>query len=448
MEKEEKKPKKRLSKKQWALRISVALLAVLVAVGAFFGVKYLIEKAQREADIKVGDTTISYERVKDIQSQAQKYKEENPDVVMNDEIAKDALLLNAGLKEYATKKCGLDRLYNKEELADFSGVDPSELEEGSFEYISKENLLYKNKLKDCLIQRREIFRVSISYETPYMQAGSKEEQSEKHNQAKKRLSDTFLPLFEQGASKEEIAKLADMNLLEDEYAESFDFGRFQREAIVNARMMVLDQVEGSSADNFGGGTEVGVDLSNAKPFSQAVANLKKGEYTKEVVTTVTGSFTIARIESTNDAEFLNWDDFLTKIKEQNNITAFAGVNDEAYAAKTLNGQVCYAVSGDSFTCQATGGSMISKPGFYMHDSYPLGDFRHLKAIRFRMTDGNGYYINGVKVDSNAPYVTTRDTSSAVNWRGMHYAPWGSTVNMALEAMVLLSVWVIAMLAVC
>ena len=158
MENEVKTPKKKTSMGKNIFRVSIVLIAILAAIGAFFGVKALIEKAKREADIKVGDTTIKYSQIKKVQDEAEKYKKDNPAVAVDAKYARNAVIFNSAIKSYAKEKCGLSELYGYDELKEFAGDSWSNNDSTSFEYISKENQLYKAKMKNCMIKKREAIK--------------------------------------------------------------------------------------------------------------------------------------------------------------------------------------------------------------------------------------------------------------------------------------------------
>lgn len=103
MENEVKTPKKKTSMRKNIFRVSIVSIAILAAIGAFFGVKTLIEKAKREADIKVGDTTIKYSQIKKVQDEAEKYKKDNPAAAVDAEYARNAVIFNSAIKSYAKK---------------------------------------------------------------------------------------------------------------------------------------------------------------------------------------------------------------------------------------------------------------------------------------------------------------------------------------------------------
>lgn len=423
MEKEVKTPKKKTSIGKNIFRVSIVLIAILAAIGAFFGVKALIEKAKREADIKVGDTTIKYSQIKKVQDEAEKYKKDNPAAAVDAEYARNAVIFNSAIKSYAKEKCGLSELYDYDELKEFAGDSWSNSDSTSFEYISKENQLYKAKMKSCMIKKREVLTAFVSYETPYMSKGSKEEINAKYESAKEKLANDFLPLFNSSATTDEIAAKADVNLIADPYASDFDFSRLENGIVSMVKKTTFDRVEGVSGGNYIDSGAAG-DLTEAQDsiaVDAKLSGMKVGDHT-EIIMNKNGIFAIYRIESVNDAEFYTWDEFLEITKKNNSITERVAYNESnvVKAAKTLNGEVCYAVAGNTWTCQYTGGSTMRKPGFYMHDSHPDGDFRHVKAIRFRIVDTSGAPVNGVTVNSSAPYVETRDATSWVSWNGLNY----------------------------
>ena len=419
MPKKAKKPKKLLRK------VIAVIIAITLAVGAFFLVRFIIEKVNENAGIKVGDTHITREKINTIKQQVDTYKKNNPLVSLTDTAAEDILIMNAALKSYITK-CNAKTLSKKDISEILSNPQIESLNEGSFEYISNENQAYKKELSNCIIQQRRVFRVSISYETPYMQQGTDAEIEVKHKAAKNKLETVFLPLFKQNKSAEEIAELTDMNLLKDEFATDFDFTRLKREYITNAKITNFSFEDGVAGGNYGE-TELKKDsLGELKLLDKEIFNLKIGENTG-VIATTSGVFTIARLESSSNGSFMSWDEFLEKIKNDNNIsTETASTNDLAYAAShSLTGRVCFAVGPRTATCQGTelmrgvGGSHIYKPPFSFIDN-EAGDYAHVKAYKILVVDSNNHPVNGVKFESTAECVKTWDTSSRVDWNGLNY----------------------------
>lgn len=432
----------KFSKKRW-----VRLVVLFVIVGAVFLVDAILKWRSENADITIGETVITKKQIDKTAEQAKVFKDQNPNTAVDDEFAKDTLILNAALKHYAKNSCNQKDLFGPKQVMEFS--DPNITAKGdsdpiieqnlgssdSFYYLTQENALYKNKLQNCLIQKKEVFRVSISYETPYMDSETDAEATAKYETAKAKLQNEVLPLFEQKLPKEEIATRADMNLLVDEYASGFDFTRFEREMITVAKLDKLSEVDGTSGYNAGVIDHKG-DLPNQIDLNKEVDKLKKGEYSK-VLTSTAGVFTIARVENTNNAEFVNWDEFLDKIKEDNVLSYDDSLRNnqlsryftgEEAAALEYRGSICFALAGNTYTCQE-GGSWISKPSFHMNNTVHKGDQRHLKAVRIRAWAGaiGGVPLNGVGVTGTSWGVSTSDKTEYVRYGGIT-ASWGTNAG--------------------
>ena len=421
MPKNEKKPKKLLRK------VIAVIIAIALAVGAFFLVRFIIEKVNENAGIKVGDTVITKKQIETAEKEAEEYKKKSPNAAIDSTFAKNTLILNAALKnslkECNAKEATLTDIYNFSTQSNFESVDDNTAlsslgPKDSFYFKTQENALYKNKLKDCLIQKKEVLNISISYETPYMDSSSKEEANEKYNQARNKLRSDFLPLIKSGAKKDEIAAKTDMNLLLDKSGGNFDFSRFEREIITVANIDSIDSEYGSAGYSTSKTTSAKGDL-NLVDLNEEISKLNVGEYS-DVLDTTSGIFSIVRVESSNSAKYSSWDDFLSKNTPSN--TAMDNASEKKAYAYVHSGSVCYAVDHNSFTCQtAGGGHMISKPSFWMNNTVHRGDGRHLKAVRIRAWEGavGGVPLNGVKTAGEAPGVSTRDTTEYASFNGLY-----------------------------
>ncbi len=437
-----KQPKPQKYKKHlW--RIAVALVAVVAAVG----VSFLVKNLQNSSDIKIGDVVITETRLKELTSQADEYKKNSPNALIDEKFVKDMTIMNVALKNKAKEKCNIKPLtsreiYNIAQKTDITDDNAPEIgnflgEKNSFYYLNQENYAYQKKLEDCLIKDRKILRVSVNYQSEYFSSSETEEEvKKKYEQAKSILRDKFLPLFKKGVSAEEIARNTDLNLLsgfqnEEEYMTKMGNG-----VAVAANFDRMNAVSGDSGFN---PVNVVDDklIGKVVDLNEVVSKMKVGEHS-DVLTTGVGVFAIVRIESENSGDYYDWTEFLEDVKRSNKIS-YRNKEDTAFAVKGEQiGRVCFAVNHNTWSCQdeehktQAKGHWINKPGFYAtYDNSFIrsdgvrvwGDNRHLKALILRVNDGT-IPVNGISVTSNSAGVNSRDVTSHVTYGGVYNSKQG------------------------
>ncbi|MBO4126104.1 hypothetical protein [Streptococcus suis] len=433
-------PSKNLKPKKRLRLVLTAFIAVIFAVGVFFLVKFIIQKNNENADIKVGNISISKKRISDLVQQAEEYKKENPDAIINEKFVKDLAIKNAALKQKATEKCNIKPLSNREiynlaqsrEIMDDNAPEISEFlgDKDSFYYLNQETYAYQKKLEDCLIKDRRVLRISVNYQSEFFtSSNTDEEKKQKYEKAKAILKEKFLPMFERRASTEEIVNATDLNLTggfsnEDEYLSKMRNGI--------AVIANLDEINAESGD-VGYNSAIESDnqlLGKVTDMNNVISNMKVGEYS-DVLTTGVGLFAILRIESDNGGLYDNWNDFVEEIKKDNNIS-YQTIDEKAHAVVgSQSDRACFAIASNTWTCQTeqrANGHWINKPGFRatynnMLPNGASGDLRHLKALMMRILDGT-IPKNGIKVESNSAGVHTIDYTSNVYFGGVYGSKQG------------------------
>lgn len=216
------------SNKKYLRRIATFLVVVLLAVGAFFLTKWIVRQMEEKAGIKVGDTFISKKDIDENTKGLTQYLADNPDMSYGkgspEEIAKNDLILNAALKDYSKQKCAnktfsnLDLYkalnYTEDNLSEDKAkeiVDENLADKGNFERIRLENEAMKKNLHSCIVKVKELYSVSIIFDSFYfLGSSSQTEFDQKIATAKKTLEDTFMEKFKAGVSRDELDKLVDV----------------------------------------------------------------------------------------------------------------------------------------------------------------------------------------------------------------------------------------------
>lgn len=310
--------------KRFVRNIALPISAVVVfTVGAYFLYGFI----QDRKTIVIGDSKITHEQRSSYADQLQKYMAktgESADKSAKD-VALDAFILNAALKDQA-KKHGItvseadidaalasdyDIYGGKEAFWDnvkSSGID-------RVTPIVRENEVYKQKLGHVLLNRKDIFVVDIHYGSPYFQHyqehnGDAEPLREK---ARQLLKNKFLPLFERGVSKEEIASLVVDNRVVPN-ASNVDLGQapFDETTTVAIMLENFNRTAGTRFNDEEGDKSIpGVVSAN-----EVAASLKKAGDHTGVVTTLAGTISIMRAEEVRGGDYDSWDDLLAEYRQK------------------------------------------------------------------------------------------------------------------------------------
>jgi len=310
-------------------RIALIVLIIAIPVGV-----WVLVKAVFPGDILIGDIRIARQDINTYANELERYKEINPSVILDDaeQTATDFLIENAAFRHFAQTDC-----------ADVD-VDLSHIQhtnQNSFYLrIPAENSAYRAQLESCLIADKAIFGILINFDAVYFH--SIEDVSEREAAfaaAKQRLSDEFLPLFEQGLSTEEIATRADFDPINDPLnipSAELWFTQVVVEAL-------LANCRGDATDCFNDEeTDYGSNPGQLFTMAEKIQGLKEvGDYT-DVFGSKAGTFSILRLEDKSDGLFNSFEEMLEHIKDTyvkksffERLFAFAAENvfvvEDAYA---------------------------------------------------------------------------------------------------------------------
>jgi hypothetical protein len=278
----------------------------------------------KNTDIVVGDITITQADIDRYVKDIEGYKAANPSAVLDDpeRTAVEDLVSNAALKTYNKDRCNVEvtaadvlTAGGKTYEGNAEDVINGELgSSGTFIRTRAENMAYKDKMDDCMIDRRKVFRVGINFDTAYFFSLDEATALREFENAKQKLRDEYLPLFEQGMSSSEIAKRADVD-----YYNPGGQGAGNIEVFNTGMVVTAGAITCTGAYN-GCFSEKEVEYV-ANPGEQfrvwdkisALQNV--GDYT-DIFASTAGAFIIGRVDGRSGGEFVDWDDFLKKMMEQ------------------------------------------------------------------------------------------------------------------------------------
>lgn len=337
-------PKKSFFKNKKTIGIFLIILSILALSYVGFLNYYKTSEKQGFKDIVIGDSTITQDDISRYATSVDKYKKQNPQVILkqsSEEIALDDLVMNAALKKEAKdrNKSLTDTEYRKTFNIDATTTGYKEnletVKDGDtvayYELITKENSAIILKIDKDLISDRSIFFTAINFDSPYFRNEKDHNKlATYHKQAIDRLNKDYLPLYQQKKSPDSITKKADVDLVNgtalgsklftttsasySDYYEHYsddpdtDQGRYQSHDILK---------EGSST-NFRDieNVEYGYPVKDLRNTVDEINKLQKeGDHT-EVFASKSGNYMIARLEKKSGGIYQSWQDFVNNYKEQ------------------------------------------------------------------------------------------------------------------------------------
>lgn len=338
------KGRKKLDKKKLFVA-GLVIVAVIGLVGAgLFGYSRYQDSRQKAKDIVIGDITITPEDRALYAKSIENYKKANNAVSLQgtpEELAIDDLVMNAALKQEA-KKNNLS-LTDTEirtihdippdmPISESQSIGPSSNGYDYYKYTTAENTLLRQKLEKALIAERSLSYTSVNFDSPFFNSQKDKEALKKlHQQAKDTLTNDFLPLYEKGATKEEIASKAEANYVNGPQNDQL-YKLFFEKMVVGSNYFenYVDKVDNSKYITPEMLTKEGVpeafkDLENVdygipveglRNTVDEINKLKKvGDHTG-VFASKTGMYMIARLEKATGGSYVNWQDFLDSYKEK------------------------------------------------------------------------------------------------------------------------------------
>ena len=308
------------------------LASAVVLIALIFLISFVVAELTRPQVLTVGDTTITKQDIADYSKAIQQYLDDNPNSTFGDDspqrIAETDLILNAILKWYATpEKCNI--AVTAADILDINGIDITGIAETDFFLNLRlgepsatnflrtraENIAYQSKLFSCMIATKELFQVIVTFGSPFF-TQNPDNMAESLAIVKARLTDEFLPLFEQGLSKEEIARHANIDYInseanfqdqQDASGSNFPFNIFALTTVVNRPDFFNDSSpETKFPDYFG----------EVLPMNAVAATLTEiGQHTGVLVTS-NGEISISRLESTS-GQHISWGSIVQEVRDQN-----------------------------------------------------------------------------------------------------------------------------------
>jgi len=353
----------RAKRRRRTKRIIFWSLLGLLLVGGAVAALYFLPNGPRlkNGDITIGDTVITQQQISDYTANVDAYLKQNPDASFEEnpedtkrtpkEIATDDIIMNAVLKKYA-KQYGIT--VTNTAVAQAAKLDPKSEEEanvllngevgeeGSMNRTRIENIAYKDALEDKLIASKDVFKMSASFISVYFQELPEGEVAAEYAKAKDRLTKEALPLFQQKQSKEEIAKVANVNTLDTDTSDDEDHLQYEQGIVTTASMN--EKLRGDEfQDTVPTEDYPYVRISTEKPESlnEKIKNLQNvGDYT-EVFMEQTGAYSIIRLESKSGGKYSSWDALL---KENKETYAYASPSPLVTALRPLSNQVVASIN--------------------------------------------------------------------------------------------------------
>ncbi|MCL2869544.1 DUF11 domain-containing protein [Candidatus Saccharibacteria bacterium] len=302
--------RKRLQPKAIAILAAVVVAVILLVV--------LVANALSNKDIIIGDTTITQRQINTNATDMKNFLQAHPGTSFGKggikTIARNDLVMNAGLKLYNTSnKCNVT-VSNQDIMSAANVTAMTQLGTGSdFRLVRAENTAYQNKLASCLIAAKNVFLMSIPFDTPYFAQMSQADATKAYAAAKAKLTRDILPLFEQKQSQQQIATHADVNRVNPNYVADDD-----RELDLAYKGPVIFAMQydcTSGCFNDLTKTKYPADPGQQVSLNDSLANLNQvGDYTN-VLVGQNGEFTIMRLEA-KVGEFDSWDNFLDTLNHE------------------------------------------------------------------------------------------------------------------------------------
>lgn len=304
---------------------SLVVFCILIISIILAGAGYAYYIYSRPAFV-IGDIAITKQDITDYAKAIDEYKNGNKDINFGGEskqVAIDDLVLNASLK-YELKK-RKDTTYNDSEK-----LSTDAQKNNSYSpYIKKmmrvrnENKSMQEHLGGKLIGQKTLLFVETPLDAPVYLNKSPEEVKKLRDQVVKRLNTEILPLMEQGKSKEEIAKKADVNLFDNDKKDDLDWEQYVKKTVVLATLRErfvpgVDSLNEQDIDNY-----YGVVVPNQEKITDKLDELNDvGDHTN-VFASKAGTYSIIRLEGISGGKYGSWKDFLNKYKKQYATSRFA-----------------------------------------------------------------------------------------------------------------------------
>lgn len=301
------------------------VLCVLIVMLGIAAAGYAYYIYSRPAFV-IGDTVITKQDITDYANAIDEYKNGNKDIDFggdSKQVAIDDLVMNASLK-YELKKRN-DTTFSESLKISEAAQKDSNLSP----FVKKmtrtrnENMKMQEYLNAKLIGQKTLFFMQTALDAPVYLDKSPEEIKKLRSEVEGRLKSDIMPLFEQKRSKEEIAKAADVNLIDDNRKDDENWEQYFQRTIIMASLREnfvpgVDKLNEKEIDNY-----YGVDVPDQKKIVDVLDTLNNpGDYS-DVYASKSGTYAIVRVENISGGKYGSWKDFINKSKKQYATSKFA-----------------------------------------------------------------------------------------------------------------------------
>lgn len=298
--------------------ILIAIVIVTLSIVAFA----LTRVKEQNDRIKIGDRIITAQEVESYAKQSLQYNEDPENKKTLDEAKSDAvddLVTNAVLANEAKKRN--ISISSQDILNEISGNENSRGEDGfntstdltTYVRTRTENKVYKNKLSDQLIKKRDLFFVSVNIDSPYFASAKDSEVAARLQEAKNKIA-AIEPLFKQKASKEDIANKVDVRFFGDNNNSrgQATLDLFFKQPVSTANIINQYTSDESSWNDLDSGKFMRYKVDKWQNTDGQILRLKKkGDYIK-INASKTGNIMLVRLENINQGKYDSWQTLTNK----------------------------------------------------------------------------------------------------------------------------------------
>jgi hypothetical protein len=208
---------------------------VILVTAAVLALAVFRPQPTAKNDIIIGDITITQDDISRHAEALRSHMTLNPGIVVDDpeQTALDDLVMNAALKHYNNTRCHAEvspsdvlRAFGRPVADDAEAesiIDDMLGRPGEFMRVRMENVVYQEAMDGCMIDRRSILFVGAQIYTHYFAQMSEQAAAEAFEGVRRRLQEEFTPMVEGGWPASEIARRADIDLVNDDVDNSSDW---------------------------------------------------------------------------------------------------------------------------------------------------------------------------------------------------------------------------------
>lgn len=296
---------------------------MLVVFGVVGGIYY----QQRSKDIVVGATRITTEDRDAYATLIEEIKKENPDLDFGGDagqVALDDLLLNAAFKQEAVKR---NQILSDKDLIVAANKN-FENDQAKTDYLEDlkrrsklilvraENEAYKQKFSDVLIAKKDVLISSITFDTPYHNQAAQPEVQQLYDEGPALLKKKIVPLMKQGATKEDIGKVSDVVMFDEDKTDDHNYEQYFTGLVITTDYLkgyTPDQKFNDFDDN---SSYLRGKVGTFKNTADEIMKLKNVGDVSEIFTSRVGAHMVVRLEGKTNGKYSSWDDFLNHYKNQ------------------------------------------------------------------------------------------------------------------------------------